>query len=449
MSSVKKQAVKGTIWTVVGYGGSQALRLGSNLILTRLLVPELFGLMALVNTFIMGVALFSDIGIRPSIIRSPRWNDPVFLNTAWTLQVIRACWIWIGCVILAWPVSQFYNDSRLVWLLPVSALTVLVNGLSSTSLATLSRQLEIGKLTRVEFLTQIISLVVTIAWAFITPTVWALIGGSLVSSVVKTAWSHRLEPETSNWFAWEKDSIQEIMSFGTWIFVSTMMTFLASQADRLILGRLFTLQFLGVYTVAFTFADLPRQVVKRISQQVMFPVISKYADLDRPSLRSKILQKRKLLLIGLAFMVTVLACFGDLIVETLYDERYQEAGWMLPILAVGLWPLLLSATIDRALYAIGNPKPVAFGNFLKFLYMIILLPTGNQLFGVVGAITVIAFNDLPSYFAVNYGLWQEKLTCFRQDLQATILLLGLLFFVCLGRYYLGFGLPIDGVLGSP
>jgi len=444
MSSVKKQAVEGTIWTVVGYGGSQVLRLGSNLILTRLLVPELFGLMALVNTFIMGVALFSDIGIRPSIIRSPRWNDPVFLNTAWTLQALRACWIWIGCAILAWPVSQFYNDSRLVWLLPVSALTVLVNGLSSTSMATLSRKLEIGKLTRLEFATQIISLAVTIVWAYITPTVWALIGGNLVSSVVKTAWSHRLEPETSNWFAWEKDSVKEIMSFGTWVFVSTMMTFLASQADRLILGRLFTLQLLGVYTVAFTFADLPRQVVKRISQQVMFPVISKYADLDRSSLRAKILQKRKFLLMGLALMVTVLACFGDLIVEILYDERYQQAGWMLPILAVGLWPLLLSATIDRALYAIGNPKAVAFGNFLKFLYMITLLPVGDELFGVVGAITVIAFNDLPSYFAVNYGLWQEKLTCFRQDLQATILLLGLLLIVCFGRYSLGFGLPIDG-----
>ncbi|MDY7023361.1 MAG: oligosaccharide flippase family protein, partial [Cyanobacteriota bacterium] len=85
MSSVKNQAVKSTIWTVVGYGGSQVLRLGSNLILTRLLIPELFGLMALVHTFIIGVALFSDIGIRPSIIRSNRWNDPLFLNTAWTL----------------------------------------------------------------------------------------------------------------------------------------------------------------------------------------------------------------------------------------------------------------------------------------------------------------------------------------------------------------------------
>ena len=57
------------------------MRLISNLILTRLLVPELFGLMALVNTFIQGLFLFSDVGIATSIIRSPRGDDPVFLNT--------------------------------------------------------------------------------------------------------------------------------------------------------------------------------------------------------------------------------------------------------------------------------------------------------------------------------------------------------------------------------
>ena len=88
-SSLKKQAVRGTIWTVFGYGSSQVLRFGGNLILTRLLVPDLFGLMALVQIFIRGLSLFSDIGIRPSIIRSDRGDDPIFLNTAWTIQVIR------------------------------------------------------------------------------------------------------------------------------------------------------------------------------------------------------------------------------------------------------------------------------------------------------------------------------------------------------------------------
>ncbi len=72
MSSLQKKAIKQSFWVVIGFGGSQFLRLISNLILTRLLIPELFGLMALVNTFIMGLYLFSDIGIRPSIIRSSR-----------------------------------------------------------------------------------------------------------------------------------------------------------------------------------------------------------------------------------------------------------------------------------------------------------------------------------------------------------------------------------------
>lgn len=447
MSSVKNQAVKSTIWTVVGYGGSQVLRLGSNLILTRLLIPELFGLMALVHTFIIGVALFSDIGIRPSIIRSNRWNDPLFLNTAWTLQILRGSWIWIGCLILAWPVAKFYDEPRLLWLLPVAAITAFINGFGSTSLATLNRKLEIGRITIIDFGTQILALVLTIIWAAITPTVWALIAGNLAGSLIKTVWSHRLEPETSNGFAWDKTAVQEILSFGTWIFVSTIMTFLASQADRLMLGRLFPLELLGIYTIAFTFADLPRQVVQQISQKVMFPVISKYANIERSELRIKILEKRKLMLYGLIGLVVFLAGFGDLIIALLYDERYQQAGWMLPILAVGLWPLLLSATIDRSLYAIGNPKPVAFGNCLKFIYMIILLPLGNELFGVLGAIIVIAFNDLPNYLAVNYGLWQEKLTCFKQDIEMTVIMLGLLFLVCLGRYYLGFGLPINNLIG--
>ena len=70
MSSLKKLAIRGTIWTIVGYGASQILRFGSNLILTRLLFPKLFGLMALLNTFIIGLHLFSDIGIGTIIIQN-------------------------------------------------------------------------------------------------------------------------------------------------------------------------------------------------------------------------------------------------------------------------------------------------------------------------------------------------------------------------------------------
>jgi O-antigen/teichoic acid export membrane protein len=445
MSSLKKLAIRGTIWTLVGYGGSQTLRLGSNIILTRLLVPEMFGLMALVNTFIIGLNLFSDLGIQPSIIRSERWNDPVFLNTAWTLQVIRGFGLWLATFAIAWPVAHFYGNSQLLWILPIVGLTTVMNGFASTAPATLNRKLEVGKLTGFNFGIQIISLSVMIVWAYLRQTIWALVGGGLVSTAVKTVWSHRLEPEIRNRFAWDKKALKELASFGRWIFLSTLMTFFAEQTDRILLGKLLSLEILGVYTIAFTFSDIPRQIVLQMSGQVIFPAISQLAALPRESLRAKVLAKRWWLLVGMAILLTFLVSFGDLIILALYDRRYAQAAWMLPILALGFWPSVLAITNGSSLLAISKPVYVAFAHIFKAIYMVVGLPLGVFKMGVLGAIIVIAFNDLPLYGAISYGLWREQLSTIQQDLQATGLLLGLLALILAGRYIWGFRFPIEGL----
>jgi len=114
MSSEKKLAIKGAIWTIASYGSSQLIRFASNLILTRLLLPELFGLVGLAYVFITGINLFSDIGLGPSIVQNKRGDDPQFLNTAWTMQVIRSLFIWICLLIITKPISDFYEDPRLL-----------------------------------------------------------------------------------------------------------------------------------------------------------------------------------------------------------------------------------------------------------------------------------------------------------------------------------------------
>jgi O-antigen/teichoic acid export membrane protein len=141
-----------------------------------------------------------------------------------------------------------------------------------------------------------------------------------------------------------------------------------------------------------------------------------------------------------------MASFGDFLITTLYDERYYQATWILPILAVGLWPLMLSLTSDKALFAIGNPNYVALGNMFKFIYMLIGLLLAFSIYGVLGAVIVIALNDFPFYLVVSYGLWRENLATVKQDLLATGMLLGLLTVVLGVRYSLGWGLPIDRIL---
>ncbi|MEM9567949.1 MAG: oligosaccharide flippase family protein, partial [Cyanobacteria bacterium P01_E01_bin.34] len=103
--SLKSTAVRGVLWTVAAFGSQQVLRFASNLILTRLLIPEFFGLMALVNSLRLGLELFSDVGIGQNIIQSPRGEDPLFLNTAWSIQIIRGILLWLACWAIAQPIA--------------------------------------------------------------------------------------------------------------------------------------------------------------------------------------------------------------------------------------------------------------------------------------------------------------------------------------------------------
>src|SRR5205823_683589 len=88
--SLKKAVLSTAAWTAAGFGTLLLFRFASNAILTYLLDPKVFGLMMLVNVFIVGLHMFTDIGTGLSVIRSPRGDDPDFLNTAWTIQVLRA-----------------------------------------------------------------------------------------------------------------------------------------------------------------------------------------------------------------------------------------------------------------------------------------------------------------------------------------------------------------------
>jgi O-antigen/teichoic acid export membrane protein len=446
MLSLKKLALQGTLWTVLGYGASQGIRFVSNLILTRLLFPDLFGLMALAYTFLTGLHLFSDVGIRPSIVQNARGDDPVFLNTAWTIQVIRGFGLWICCLLIAWPVATFYHNSTLVWLIPVLGLTAILEGFCSTQLATLSRNLEIGKLTQFELGIQLIAAALMLIWAYFSRSIWPLVGSGLFAAILKLVWSHRLGQSYTNRFAWDAKVLKELFQFGRWIFLSTAMTFLASQADRLILGRLFPIDLLGIYIIAFTLSDLPQQVIQAVGSNVVFPVLSQQSHLPRATLRQQLLEKRNLFLLASAVGLTGLICFGDLLIQGLYDQRYRQAAWMLPILALGNWPRMLPTTTAPALIAVGKPLYAAVGNLLKFIYMVVVLPLGFYKMGALGAIIAIAFNDVPFYLATSYGLWREGFSGLKQDFQTTCFLL-LCVAVVLGvRYQMGLGFPIDSIL---
>jgi O-antigen/teichoic acid export membrane protein len=91
---LKQRALRAGRWTLVGFAATQSVRLVSTLVMTRLLVPSMFGVMAIAVMVNVIASLLTDLGIRQNIVQSRRGTDPMFLNTAWTVQIVRGFVIW-------------------------------------------------------------------------------------------------------------------------------------------------------------------------------------------------------------------------------------------------------------------------------------------------------------------------------------------------------------------
>ena len=139
------------------------LRLGSNLLLAWLLFPEAFGLMALVNVFMHGLQMISDTGIRGSILYHRRGDHQSFLDTAWTVQIVRGIVLWICSCLIAIPVMMLYGEPMLGQLLPVAGLTAIIAGFNSTALFTLNRRVALGRITLLDVLSQVASISVMVS----------------------------------------------------------------------------------------------------------------------------------------------------------------------------------------------------------------------------------------------------------------------------------------------
>jgi O-antigen/teichoic acid export membrane protein len=419
--ALESQALHATLWTVVSYGAAQCLRVANSLILTRLLLPQAFGEMTLVITLIVGMSLLSDIGLEPSVVQSKRGDDTEFLNTAWSLQAIRGAILWGVAALLAWPMARFYHDPTLRLVLPVLALSMLLPGLFSTNLLTLSRHMGVRRQFAVDFSTQILVLAVTVACALRWPSVWALVVGNVIGNIYKLVLSHhpRAVPGIRNRFRWDASSVREIVHFGKWIFLSTAFWFFAGNSDKLILGKLIPLGALGVYGIAFQISDIPRAIINAFSLKVGYPFIAKIAHLPMAEFRLRLLRYRMFALMAGGFLLSLTIVWGGWLAARMYPARYADARWMVPILAAGLWHTLLYQTTGPVLLSLGKSKYGAIGSGAYCVAILAGIPLAFHFYQLTGAIVAVAAGDFPMYLVLAYGATREGVRTVKQDLALT------------------------------
>lgn len=406
-------------WTTIGYGSGQVLRLLNNVILARMLAPPIFGLMALVNAIRTGVELLSDVGIGQNIISNPAGDHPDFYDTAWTLQVIRGIAIAGLSIVLANPIAEFFHYPTLKQILPVASLFFIFTGFDSTTRGVAQKQLLIKRLTWFQIISAFITLIAHVASAMVTKTVWALVMGSVITGASTLVISFLLVPGTRHRFMIDPMVATQLMRFGKWVFFSSIVYFFAMNFDRLYFAKQVTLAQLGVYGIARGLADMVTLFVQRCTTFVLYPTVAA-AGLEASHLRLRILRGRRTLLFVAAVGTGAFLALSGPIVSILYDARYREAAAILPILCVGVWFNILTATNDAILLGLSRPAYPALSNAAKLITYLIGVPLAFYFYGFTASVIVISAGEIVKYIVLWIFSHKERLHFGRDDAMLTL-----------------------------
>tara|TARA_R110002096_G_scaffold416576_2_gene619453 strand:- start:298141 stop:299475 length:1335 start_codon:yes stop_codon:yes gene_type:complete len=398
-------------WTVTGHFAGQFFRLLSNLILTRLLAPELFGIMAMVYIFIMGIHMFSDVGLAQNVVSSKNSHDRKFLSTIWVIQIIRGFLIFAFSIPLAFALyygqisgmfdpNTVYNYAELPYLVVAVSISSIISGFNSINILVLSKKLTIGKVVTLDLLCQLLGLVFLIILVWFWRDIWALVIGNIFTVALKMVLSHHSNFGPRYNLSWHRKSAHEIIHFGKWIFASTILGFALGQGDRILLSIWLSPAELGVYSIAFLLGAAFKLIMQKVANSVFYPMLSEI-NKDQPAQLSIIYYKiRSKIDITSAAVAGFIASLGSVIVTLLYDDRYIDAGWMLEILSLSI--LFSGYSIAGTIFlAKGKSKALALLTLITTIGLYISVPILYNLYGLKGALYAISLNyifDLPAIF---------------------------------------------------
>lgn len=411
--SLFQRALTGSMLTAGSYAITQALRLASNLILTRLLFPEAFGIMALVSVVLVGLSMFSDIGVGPAISQHKRGDDPAFLDTAFTLDVARGVILWLMTCALAWPAAQLYDAPELIQLLPAAGLTLLIAGFNPTRIDTANRHLLLTRVTLLDLAAQVIGILSMIVLAVAMQSVWALVLGAIIGSFAKLIVMHLWLPGRRNRFHWEREAGRDLIHFGKWIFLSTACGFLLSQGDKAIFGAYLTKAELGIYNIGWFLASFPTLLAGAVTGRILIPL---YRD-HHPSLGEQNARKMRRLRYALSggalTLLAVLGLAGMPLVGVLYDPRYQTAGAVVVVMAMVQMPGVIGMSYDQSALAAGDSRSYFLLMALRAGVQTLAFLIGMEISGLWGAlagqgVALLALHPAIALLAHKHRAWDAR-----------------------------------------
>jgi lipopolysaccharide exporter len=385
----------------------QALvRLLSSLILTRVLLPEAYGIITILASILYVIGNILDTNVTLFIVRDKNAEQPRYLNTAWTLRFGRAVLsaaVLFACAPLI--ATKIYDLPTLVVPLRVFSLWFLIDGFDSLGFSVAIRR----KQARLQVYSDLAALVLSTSFSIIYcyryHTFWGIAFGMLLNRLIMVLLSYRLFPGLRPRLFIDVAAAREILGYSKFTIPSSFLTLSLNQFDKIAFLRLFDLRLLGIYGLAGNIAGSIDSLVSKISQAVLYPRCAHNFRENPDTAVRRYYTENISLFAGILAVPAAIAGAAHLIISLLYDSRYSEAGMVLQAMAIRVVLLSFASPAEDLLISAGQFHVILVGNVLRAAWIVLGSLTGYHFFGFVGFIYGLSLSGLPP---LVYYLWLQR-----------------------------------------
>lgn len=373
----------------------------STMILARLLVPDDFGVMAMASSVFALIELMRSFGFDTVLIQK-QTADRDHYDTAWTLQVIFSLVASASLIAISDIAASYYNDQRLGPVLSIMALATLVNGFGNIGVVEFRKQLTFNKEFTYQLLAKLTGFCVTIPLAYYWRSYWALLLGSLSSTLVSMLLSYVMQsyrPRISL-KAW-----RDVLGFSSWLFINNILFFLNQHAQNFVLGKMGGSGALGLFSISNEIGALVIGEVVAPINRAAFPGYSAVAS-DKTKLRETYIRIFSYIVIIAVPSAIGIAITSPLFVTALLGDKWSNCVPIIQIISLGSIFVALNSSSGYIYLALGKQK---FTTALTVLWLFILIPLMLWLApeeGGLGVAKAILFTSTIMF--PFYQLWINK-----------------------------------------
>ena len=396
MKDLKEKTIRAGSARIGAQAANFLLRLGSLMVLSRLLSPEDFGLVGMVTAVTGVLSLFRDFGLSAASVQRANVTEEQSSTLFWVNLLVGGILTVVSAAV-APLVTSFYHEPRLFWVTPVVAVGFLLNGAGVQHSALLQRQMRFTALAFIEILSLVLSTITAIAMAKFGYTYWALVAMTVSAPLTNTLalWL------TTSWIPGLPHrgvGIRSMMRYGGTMTLNGLVLYVATNCDKVLLGRFWGAEAIGIYGRAYQLIRIPTDNLNSAVGGVAFAALSRLQD-DPDRLKHYFL-KGYSVVVALTLPITITcALFADDLILVLLGPKWRDAAGIFRLLAPTILVYAIVNPLGWLLNAIGFVGrglriALAFAPFVIVGYLIGLPygPNGVALaYSVVMTLWVIPF----------------------------------------------------------